>query len=97
MIDTHCHLDAAAFDHDRDAAVGRALVAGVTGILVPGTRPRTWGALRELTVRLSPVGVRCAIGIHPQVVPELGEDELGGDLEARLAEAAAHAAAIGEC
>lgn len=97
MIDTHCHLDDAAFDHDRDLAAGRALGAGVTGMLIPGIRPRTWAALRTLTQRLSPVGARYAIGIHPQVVPELGEDELAGDLEAKIAEAGALAAAIGEC
>lgn len=97
MIDTHCHLDDAKYDHDRDAVAARALAAGVTGVLVPAIRPRTWGALRAMTTRLSPVGVRCAMGIHPQVVPELGEDEIGGDLEARIAEAGAHAAAIGEC
>jgi TatD DNase family protein len=97
VIDTHCHLDAAAFDHDREAAVARALGAGVMGMLVPGIRPRTWAALRQLVAPLDAVGVRCAIGIHPQIVPELGEDEIGGDLEARIAEAGARAAAIGEC
>jgi hypothetical protein len=30
--------------------------------------------------------VRCALGIHPQIVPELDPDELAGDLTARLVE-----------
>ncbi|HEY0482553.1 MAG TPA: TatD family hydrolase [Kofleriaceae bacterium] len=97
MIDTHCHLDLAAFDADRDAVVARATAAGVTGILVPAIRPRTWDAVRELARRHAAAGVRHALGIHPQIVPELLPGELAGDLTARLAEAAHDAVAIGEC
>jgi TatD DNase family protein len=97
MIDTHCHLDLAAFEPDRDAVVARAVAAGVTGILVPAIRPRTWGAVGELARRHAAAGVRCAFGIHPQIVPELHADELAGDLTARLVEAARDACAIGEC
>jgi TatD DNase family protein len=94
VIDTHCHLDLPAFADDRDAVVARATAAGVQGMLVPGVRPRTWPALRALAERHAAAGVRCAIGVHPQIVPELGPDELA-DLERRLADAAP--LAIGEC
>lgn len=97
MIDTHCHLDTAAFDADRDAVVARAGAAGVVGMLVPAIRPRTWPALLALCARHHAAGLRCAIGVHPQVVPELDADELAGELAARIAEAAAGAVAIGEC
>jgi TatD DNase family protein len=97
VIDTHCHLDVAAFDADRDQVVARAAAAGVTGIIVPAIRPRTWPALRALAARHAAAGVRCAIGIHPQIVPELDPDELAGDLAARIADAAQGACAIGEC
>jgi TatD DNase family protein len=97
VIDTHCHLDVAAFDGDRGDAIARATAAGVTGMVVPAIRPRTWPALAALARRHAAVGVRHAIGIHPQIVPALDQDELAGDLEARLAEAAAGAVAIGEC
>lgn len=97
MIDTHCHLDVAAFDPDRDAVVARATAAGIVGILVPAIRPRSWGAVRALASRHAAAGVRYALGIHPQIVPELDPDELAGDLTARLAEAATDACAIGEC
>jgi len=97
VIDTHCHLDVAAFDADRDEVIARAGAAGVTGMLIPAIRPRTWDALGALARRHAAAGVRIAIGIHPQIVPELGGDELPGDLEAALARASEGAIAIGEC
>jgi TatD DNase family protein len=97
VIDTHCHLDVAAFDADRDDAIARATAAGVTGMVVPAIRPRTWSALAALAHRHAAAGVRHAIGIHPQIVPDLDPGELAGDLAARLVEAAAGAIAVGEC
>lgn len=97
MIDTHCHLDVTAFEADRDAVVARATAAGVVGILLPAIRPRTWDIVRALAHRHAAAGVRHAIGIHPQIVPELDPDELAGDLTARLSEAVGDAVAIGEC
>ena len=99
LIDSHCHLDVEAFDHDRDDVLARAWAAGVTGILVPAIRPRTWSRVIALASRRDDHAVWIALGIHPQVVPELDADELAGDLAARLAVAAvdAGAVAIGEC
>jgi TatD DNase family protein len=133
LIDSHCHLDVEAFDHDRDDVLARAWAAGVTGILVPAIRPRTWSRVIALASRPaaarrmsmaaisaavsadaadrvtmngatekageSRVIVWIALGIHPQVVPELDADELSGDLAARIADAAVAvgAVAIGEC
>lgn len=96
MIDTHCHLDLAAFDADRDAAIARATAAGLAGMLIPAVRPSTWDAVRALTARHHDAGVRWAIGVHPQVVPELEDHELA-NLEQRLAELSGDAIAIGEC
>ena len=100
LIDSHCHLDIAAFDADREQVIARAVTAGVSGILVPAIRPATWEALHGL-VR---AGIRIAIGIHPQAVPELAADELPAgmscdQLAARIADATrdARAIAIGEC
>lgn len=107
MIDTHCHLDIEAFDADRDAVLARAHAAGVQGILVPAIRPRTWPALIEAAIwhraadNPSLPAVRIAIGVHPQVVPELAPDELADDLVAQITkatrEAGFGAVAIGEC
>ena len=99
MIDTHCHLDLEAFDADRDQVVARAVAAGVTGMIVPAVRPQTWPALVAFAARHHASGLRCALGVHPQVVPELTADELAGDLADRIARAVtdAGAIAVGEC
>ncbi|MBL0215187.1 MAG: TatD family hydrolase [Myxococcales bacterium] len=103
MIDTHCHLDVEAFDRDRDQVVARATAAGVRGFLVPAIRPRTWPALIALAARHGSAGMRCALGIHPQIVPALAADELGRALTQDLAEQIARAVteagaiAVGEC
>ena len=36
MIDSHCHIDLAAFDHDREKVINSCLSLGVERILVPG-------------------------------------------------------------
>ena len=110
MIDTHCHLDVAAFDADRDAVIARAAVAGVVGALIPAIRPRTWAQLAAIARAHPAVDLRVAIGIHPQIAGELAGDELPRDragavdvaalVDTIVAGAAAHrdrAVAIGEC
>jgi TatD DNase family protein len=90
MIDTHCHLDVAAFDGDRDEVLARAVAAGVRGIVVPAIRMRPKPIVHPL--------VRVAFGVHPQIVPELDAAERALDPEQLAADAiAAGACAIGEC
>ena len=102
IVDTHCHLDLPAFDADRAEAVARARAAGVAAIVVPAIRPRTWDALVALAAATP--GLAIALGVHPQVVPALDDDEraLARDpdaLAARIAAIAARApvVAVGEC
>jgi TatD DNase family protein len=100
VIDTHCHLDIEAFDADRAAVLERARLAGVTGLLVPAIRPRTWAALTALPAAHPDAPLALALGIHPQAVAELDGDERA--LIDRLADAIAAArtdrvVAIGEC
>jgi TatD DNase family protein len=93
VIDSHCHLDVGAFDADRDAVIERAVAAGVTGMLVPAIRPRSWPALEALAKREP--ALRIALGIHPQIVPELDDSERAANISE--AAVAARAIAIGEC
>lgn len=78
-IDTHCHLDAAEFDADRDAVVARAWAAGVTQIVIPAVEASNFDTVRLLAIHH---GFTYALGIHPLCVMRAQ----AGDLNA-LAEA----------
>jgi TatD DNase family protein len=72
-IDTHCHLDAAEFESDRDDVVARARAAGVVGIVLPAVDVRSFDAVRRLAHRH---GLAYALGIHPMAVNDAGEDDV---------------------
>ena len=96
MIDSHCHLDAAAFDADREEVLARALARGVTDLVVPAVGPDAWAPLVALCRGRS--GLHPALGIHPQLLPALDprhDDRHLADLEAALARGGA--VAVGEC
>jgi TatD DNase family protein len=96
VIDSHCHLDASAFDADREAVLGRARAVGVTDVVVPAVAPAGWEGL--LAFGASHPGVHVALGIHPQALPGLdpaGDDRRLADLEALLRRGGA--VAVGEC
>src|SRR5206468_126552 len=61
-IDTHCHLDAREFDHDRDAVVARAHSAGVVRLVLPAVDAASFDVVRELAHRHD---LAYALGIHP--------------------------------
>ncbi len=94
-LDSHCHLDFADYDRDRAAVVQRAQAAGVSGILVPSTHPKTWA--RTLQMAQFP-GVSVALGLHPCFIGSFTDTEAAA-LGPRLREAAKRNAvvAIGEC
>jgi len=96
MIDTHCHLDAGAFDADREQVIARAREAGVQEMVVPSIGPAGWEPLLSWAERRQ--GIHVAVGIHPQLLPELSEHEDERHL-ARLDEllATGKACAVGEC
>lgn len=66
LVDTHCHLDVDAFDHDRAAVIARARAAGVTRQIVPAIEAATWPKLRETCARDE--GLHAAYGLHPVVL-----------------------------
>ena len=47
-IDTHCHLDAAEFDTDRDAVRAAARQAGVTRCVIPAVHAKHWAEVAQL-------------------------------------------------
>lgn len=75
FIDTHCHLYDEAFDADRDAALQRALDAGVTTLLLPDIDSTSTPALDSLHTQY-PQYFRRMAGLHPTSVKENFEQEL---------------------
>ncbi len=74
LIDTHCHLDAAEFDADRDAVVRSALAAGVRQLVIPAVERANFGAVASLC-RTYPECLP-AYGIHPMYVEQADEADL---------------------
>lgn len=76
-IDTHVHLDAAAFADDVVSVVQRAVAAGVTQMISIGTDLSSSRKAVELTKRFS--GVWASVGVHPHEAancPDTLESEL---------------------
>ncbi len=63
LIDTHCHLDAAEFDADRDRVFERARAGGVEAIVVPAVERANFAAVRRTCQRYP--GCLPALGLHP--------------------------------
>lgn len=91
LIDTHCHLDAAEFDADRDAVVTQATAAGVTQIYVPAVSAANFAAVQATCDRYSLC--RPALGLHPVYAMQHQPEDL---LTLRNAVAARRPVAIGE-
>ncbi|WP_028224432.1 TatD family hydrolase, partial [Paraburkholderia ferrariae] len=84
-IDTHCHLDAAEFDADRDAVAAAARAAGVSRIVIPAVAHWNFATVRELAHRVD--GAVYALGIHPLYTPGAQDDDLDAlrrEIEASL-------------
>ena len=64
MIDSHVHLDAEQYP-DPSGSIKRALYAGVTAIVVPGTGPASNRKVMDLA-RKFPGIVYPALGFHPE-------------------------------
>lgn len=68
LIDTHCHLDFADFEAERDDIVARAHEAGVTQMVTISTRVRKLDGLLAITERYP--SVFCSVGTHPNNADE---------------------------
>ena len=74
LIDTHTHLYLPEFDADREAAVSRAIDAGVTTMILPNVDLTTIEPMKELCQRY-PSNFHMAMGLHPtETGPSWTED-----------------------
>ena len=74
LIDTHCHLDAAEFDADRDDIAQQALQQGVTKIVIPSIARDNFDAVIALCCRYKHCAY--ALGIHPMYVDSATIDDI---------------------
>jgi TatD DNase family protein len=63
IVDSHCHLDFADFDAERDDVIARALAAGVTRMVTICTKLRLEPQVRAIAEQYAPVFY--AAGTHP--------------------------------
>ncbi|MDK4702292.1 TatD family hydrolase [Rhizobium sp. CNPSo 4062] len=92
LIDTHCHLDFADFEEERDAIVARAHEMGVKQMVTISTKVRKLDGLLALTERYP--SVFCSVGTHPNSADQ--ELDIQTEDLVRLANQHAKIVAIGE-
>ncbi|MFQ3565509.1 MAG: TatD family hydrolase [Aggregatilineales bacterium] len=63
LVDTHCHLNFASYDDDRDSVIKRAEQAGVDRVIVPAIDSKT--AQEALALAEHYPGIFAAVGTHP--------------------------------
>lgn len=74
LVDSHCHLDAAEFDEDRDRVIASARDAGVLHQVIPAIDAQGWPGLRDLCRRHA--GLHPAYGLHPMYLAAHAESHL---------------------
>ena len=93
LVDSHCHLDDAQYDGDREEAIARARAAGVTTMVAIGTGNGPPDLEAGIRVAERYQGFYATVGVHPHDAAKAGDE-----IFVRLTELAAHpkVVAIGE-
>ncbi len=73
-LDTHCHLDAEAFDLDREAVIARAQQENIQAIVIPAVDAGNFERVRVLAHTFDQGFY--ALGIHPMCVQHASEQDL---------------------
>ncbi|RCX29848.1 TatD family hydrolase [Thioalbus denitrificans] len=68
LIDTHCHLDASAFDPDRESVLAGCAERGIRALVLPGVTASGWDVL--LAVAKTSGRLHPALGLHPWFIGE---------------------------
>lgn len=93
-VDSHCHLDAAEFDADRQAVRDSARSAGVGLCVLPAVEAANFDAVRLLAHTHGDV---YALGIHPLYTPQAQAQDLQTlDQQLRLHRSDKRLVAVGE-
>jgi TatD DNase family protein len=89
LIDSHCHLDSAEFDSDRDEVIERALAAGVEHMVAIGTGSGPPDLEAGIRLAEKYPAFYCTVGIHPHDAAKAKHNDLR-----RFEELLAHPKAI---
>src|SRR5438034_11223903 len=66
FVDSHCHIDGAEYDADREEVIARAHAAGVATMLNVGTGDPHSGAFeRAVELAETHTDIYAAVGVHP--------------------------------
>lgn len=71
LIDTHCHLNFKAFNHDLNAVIERSKKAGVGKIIIPGAKIDS--SQKALDIANKYPQCFAAVGIHPHHVGNIAD------------------------
>ena len=74
IIDSHCHIDVAAFDADRQQVLENCRAAGVSKMIVPGIAVSGWDKL--LNICAQEKGLYPALGLHPVFLEQHGDADI---------------------
>lgn len=74
IIDTHCHLDVAGFDLDRNGVIERCHAVGISKIIIPAIESKRWENL--LDICQSSQGLYPALGLHPVFINQHNNDDI---------------------
>lgn len=74
IIDTHCHLDAAEFDVDREQTLKEAIASGISTIVIPAVTPDNFAHVAALSQQYP----QCcyALGMHPMYVDDINPSDV---------------------
>jgi TatD DNase family protein len=95
MFDSHCHLDARAYEGRIEEVLARARAANVQGIFIPACEPAHWDDIAKLCERDERLCF--GLGIHPWFIERCDEQQLGRALAELESAHERGACAIGEC
>lgn len=74
LIDTHCHLDAAEFDADRDDIAQQAIQLGIVKLVIPAVTRSNFDTVIALCNRHK--NCAYALGIHPMYVKDASIEDI---------------------
>ncbi|MEM0911723.1 MAG: TatD family hydrolase [Pseudomonadota bacterium] len=80
MIDSHCHIDLAAFNHDRAEVIASANKLGITNILVPGLFVKQFKTLLALQEQHTCIDI--AFGFHPYFLHHQNGNNIDTNMQA---------------